>query len=103
MMFEYPFDIRADDDILHGIAQQVACHAHAAGMREFYEYSEVRTVLPQDRMRRMPDTLPTEDPAARFDLGPLGIESVTAMTDPLGPKLPGLAMTASLHQEPVLP
>ena len=33
MMLEYAFDLRADRHHLHGIAQQVAYHAHAARVR----------------------------------------------------------------------
>jgi hypothetical protein len=33
MMFEYAVNIRSNGDRLHGIAEQVAYHAHAAGMR----------------------------------------------------------------------
>src|ERR1700744_1960646 len=50
----------------------------------------------------MPDTLPTEDASARFDLGPLGIERVTAMTKPLRSELPGPAMGAALHHQSIV-
>ena len=102
MMFEYTFDIRADHDSLHWVAQQVTHHAHSPGMRDFHEHREIGTTLPERRVGRMPDALPAEDPAAGFDLGPLRIKGVAAMTDPFGPKLPSMTMPASLHQEPVL-
>jgi len=101
-MFEHAFDIRSDHDRLHRIAQQVAYHAHAAGMRYLHEHGEVRTMLPERRMGGMPDALPTEDPTTRFDLGPMRIKRVTAVTKPLGPELPSVTMAAALHHEPVL-
>ena len=102
MMFEYTFDIRADHDSLHWAAQQVTHHAHSPGMRDFHEHREIGTTLPERRVGGMPDTLPTEYSATRFDLSPLRIEGVAVMTDPLGPKLPCLTMRAALHQKPVL-
>ncbi len=57
-------------------------------------------MLPERRMRGMPDPLPTEDPALRLDFSPIRIKDVTAMTDPLGSKLSGATMAASLHQRP---
>jgi hypothetical protein len=100
VMFEYAFNIRSNDDGPHCIAQQVAYHSHTTGMRDFHEHGEVRTVVPERRVGRMPDTLPTEDPAARFDLGPVWIEGMAAMAYPLGPKLPIATMGAALHQKP---
>src|ERR1700761_8764581 len=59
-------------------------------------------MLPQRRMRRMPDTFPTEDAAARLDLGPLGIECVAMVTEPFGTELPAAATDAALHQKPIV-
>lgn len=103
MVFEHAVDIRSDRDCLHRIAQQVTYHPHAPGMRYLYEHGEIRTMLPERRMGGMPDALPTEDPTARFDLGPMRIKGVTAMTEPLRSELPSVAMAALLHHEPVFP
>ncbi len=97
MMLEHPFDMRSDRDVLHRVTQQIADHPHAASMRNLHEHGEIRTVLLQDRVRRMPDPLPTEDPSTRIDLCPFGIEGVAAMTDPFRSKLPRCAMATSLH------
>src|SRR5262249_34171893 len=59
-------------------------------------------MLPEYRVGGMPDTLPAEDTAARFDLRPFGIKRVAVMTEPFGTKLPGAAMGAALHQQLVL-
>jgi hypothetical protein len=103
MMLEHPFDVCSDRNLLHRIAEQVAHHAHAIGMRQLDQYGEVGTMLSEDRVRGMPDPLPTEDAAARFDLDPLGIEGVTAVTQPFRSELPGLTMAAALYEQPVLP
>jgi hypothetical protein len=102
MMFKYAFDLRADRDILHWIAEQVANHAYSASVRDFYKYSEVGTRSAKRRVRGMPDPLPAEDPAKGFDLSPLRIKGVAVMAYPLGPKLPGVTMGAALHQQPAL-
>ncbi len=67
-------------------------------MWQLDKYGDVRTMIPEDRMRRMPDTLPAEDAAPRFDLGPRRIERVTAVTQPFRSELPSLTMAAALHQ-----
>ena len=59
-------------------------------------------MLPQRRMGRVPDALPTKYSATRLDLDPLGIESMAAMTEPLGSELPGLATAATLNHKSVL-
>lgn len=101
-MFEHTVDIGSNHDDLQRIAQQIAHHAYAAGLRNLDKYGEVGTMLPERRMRGMPDPFPAEDPAARLDFSPIWIKGVTAMTDPLGSKLPGTTMAASLHQKPAL-
>ena len=98
MMLEHAFNVRSNHNFLHRIAQQIAYHAHAIGMRQLDKHGDVRTVVSERRVRRMPDPLPTEDAAARFDLGPFGIERVTAVTKPFRSELPCLAMAAALYQ-----
>ncbi len=99
MMLEHAFDVCPDHDLLHWIAQQVSYHADAAGLRQFDKDGDVRTMMiAERRVRRMPDTLPTEDAAPRFDLGPFRIEGMTAVTQPLRTKLPCLTMAAALHK-----
>src|ERR1700739_1307974 len=71
-------------------------------MWQFDKHGKVGTVLPERRMRGMPDPLPAEDAAARCDLDPFGVEGVTAMAEPLRSELPSLTMAAALHQEPAL-
>jgi hypothetical protein len=70
-------------------------------MRQFDEDRKVRTMLPECRVRRMPDALPAKNAAARLDLDPLGIKGMAAMTEPFGSELPGLATRAALQQESV--
>ena len=101
-MLEHPVDIGADRNRLCGIAEQIADHAHAAGMRQLDEHGDVGTVPLQCGVRWMPRPLPTEDPAMRLDLGPFRIEGVAMMADPFRTELPGVAMAAALHQKPAL-
>src|SRR5882672_1162027 len=58
-------------------------------------------MLPERGVGRMPDTLPTEDAALRFDLRPFGIKRVTPVAKPLRTELPVAAAAATLHQKPV--
>jgi hypothetical protein len=102
MMLEHAFDVCPDHNFLHRITQQVSYHAHAAGMRQFDKNGDVRTMIPECRVRRMPRAFPAENPAPRFDLGPFRIEGVTAMTQPFRAKLPRLAMAAALHKQLVM-
>ena len=44
MMLEHAFNVCSDHHLLHRIAQQVAHHAHAIGMRQFDKDGDVRTV-----------------------------------------------------------
>lgn len=97
-MLEHPFNLSSDNDGLLGIAQQIAHQAYAAGVWQLDKHCDVRTVVPQRRVRGMPHTFPTEDPAGRFDLSPCGIESVTMMAYPFRPELPGSTAVTALHQ-----
>ena len=98
MMLEHALNLSSDHNFLRRIAQQVAHHAHAIGTRQLDKYGDVGTMLPKNRVGGMPDTLPTEDAAPRFDLSPFGIEGVTAVTQPFRSELPGLTMTAALYE-----
>jgi hypothetical protein len=98
MMLEHAFDFCPDHNFLHRITQQVSYHAYAAGMWQFDKYGDVRTVILERRVRRMPSALPAEDLAPRFDLSPFRIEGVTAVAQPFRAKLPRLAMAAALHK-----
>jgi hypothetical protein len=102
MMFEHTYYGSLDRYWLHRISEQVANQTHAACMRNFHEHREVWSMLPERRVGRMPDTLPTVDTAVGFDLSPLWIEGVTAMTYPFGTELPRMTMPAALHQKPPL-
>ncbi len=84
MVLEHALDGVADYDGLHGITQQVAYHANAAGMRQFDEHGEVGPVLLEGRMRRVPDAFPTEDAATSLDLCPFRIKCMAAVAEPFG-------------------
>jgi hypothetical protein len=98
MMLEHAFNVGSDNNFLPRIAQQIAHHAYASGVRQLNKHSDVRTVISERRVRRMPDPLPTEDAAARLDFGPFGVKRVTAMTEPFRTELPCPAMAAPLYQ-----
>ena len=102
MMFEHTVDIRPDRDVLHRIAQEVSDHADKTCLRQLDKDRDVRAMLFERRVRGMPDPLPTEDAAPRFDLDPFRIEGMAAVTQPLRPELPRLAMAAALHKQPVM-
>src|ERR1700751_1404007 len=70
MMLEHALNFSSDRNFLRRIAQQVAHHAHAIGVRQFDKYRDVGTMLPKNRVGGVPDTLPTEDAPPRFDLSP---------------------------------
>ena len=74
MMFEYALDASADGYSLHGIAEQIAHHAHASGVRQFYQNGNIWSVLTQRIVGRAPDALPTEDAPARRDRNPFKLE-----------------------------
>ena len=97
MMLEHALNLRSDHNFLRRVAQQVAHHAHAIGVRQFDKYGEVGTMHPKKRVGGMPDTLPTEDAPPRFDLSPFGIEGVATVTQPFRSELPGPTMAAALH------
>jgi len=70
MMFEETFDLITDGKGLSGIAQQVSDHPDVTSMRQFHEYSQIRTAHFQDGVRGMPNPFPAEDSPRRFNLGP---------------------------------
>jgi hypothetical protein len=98
MMLEHAFNLRSDHHFLHRITQQIADHPHAIRTGQLDKYCDVRSMIPEHRMGRMPDTLPAEDAAPWVDIGPLGIERVTAVTQPFRPELPSPTMAAALHE-----
>jgi hypothetical protein len=98
MMLEHALNLSSDHNFLHRIAQQVTDHAHVTGMREFDKHSDVGTVVLEDRVGRVPDTLPTEDAPPRIDLSPFGIEGVATVTQPFRSELPGPTMAAALYE-----
>lgn len=98
VVFEYALDVSSNRDRLHRIAKQVADHANAAGVRKLDKHRDVRTMVPERLVRGMPDALPTEDPAARLDLGPFGIEGVAVVTQPFRSELPCPTMATALYE-----
>src|SRR6516164_1269010 len=101
MMLEHAFDLSPDCDGLHRIAEQVADHANAAGMRQLDQHGEIGAMLLEGCMGRMPDALPAEDAPMGFDLGPFGVKRVAFVAEPLRAELPSLAVGAALHPKPV--
>jgi hypothetical protein len=73
MMLEHAFNVGSNNNFLHRIAQQVAYHAHAIGVRQLNKHGDVRTVVSERRVRWMPDPFPTEDAAVRLDFSPFGV------------------------------
>ncbi|GKQ49400.1 hypothetical protein BRSPCE3_02540 [Bradyrhizobium sp. Ce-3] len=98
MMFENPFNLFSDRDGLLGIAQEIADHAYAAGVRQLDKQSHVRPVPLQHGVRGMPHALPTENATGWLDLSPRWIKGVTMMAYPFRPELPGTAAVTALHQ-----
>ncbi|MFX3658389.1 MAG: hypothetical protein ACN6I7_04495 [bacterium] len=57
-MLENAFDGAADGHRLVGVAQQIADEPDVVRLRQFYEHHQIRPVLRERRMHRMPDPLP---------------------------------------------
>ena len=102
MVLEGPLDLSTNCNRLHRITHEIANHANAARMGQLDEDGEVRAMLFEGRVRRMPDPLPAKNTAARLDLSPFRIEGVAIVAEPLRPKLPVVAMGTALYQQPVL-
>lgn len=87
MMLEPAFNLRSDHDFLHRIAQQIAHHAHAIGMRQLDKHGKLGTMVRERCVGRMPDTFPTEDAAPwsirdrRRDSGDTAIPARIATSD----------------------
>ena len=69
MRLEHRLDFGADRHLLPGIAQKVAEHAHAAGVRQFDQHDDVGPVALERRVHRMPGPFPAVDAAATGDFG----------------------------------
>ncbi len=100
MVFKDPFNCNVNFNGLRGIPQQVAYHPDVAGMWQLNKYSYVRSMRLKGSVSRMPDALPTENAASRFDFRPLRVEGVASMTKPLRTELPCLTVGASLDEQP---
>src|SRR5690606_35628792 len=88
VMLELPDHLGPDDDLLHGIAQQVADHADIAGVGQFDQYRQIGAMVGERLMRGMPYPLPAVDAAGGLDLCPRRIEAVAMMAQPFGAELP---------------
>lgn len=102
MMLKEARNFCSNGDVLHRIAQEIADHADAVGMREFNQDGDVGTMTPQDGVRRMPNAFPAENAAAGLDLDPIGIERMAAVTKPFRSELPRPTMPAALHEQPIV-
>jgi len=102
MVLELALDKSPDRDSLQGIAEKITHHSDIPGIRQFHQDRKIRSMVAQGLVGWTPDTLPAEDTAARLDGGPLNFEGMATMAEPFGPELPGPALRAALHQQPVL-
>jgi len=102
MMLELPNHLRANEDVLQRIAQQVADKAYVACMRQLYKHGNIGTMIFQRLMGRMPDALPTVYPSRRLDIFPCRIEFMALMAQPFRTELPGPAMDAPLYSQPAV-
>src|SRR6267143_357740 len=96
---EHRLDRRAARDLLHRVSYQIADHAHVAGPGQLDQHDDVRSVIRQRRMHRVPGALPRIDAAARRHRHPLEIEGETAVANPLRPPLESAAGPAALHAQ----
>jgi hypothetical protein len=98
MVFKDTFNCATNFNRLCRVSQQVAHHPDVAGVWQLNKYGYVGSMRPKGSMRWMPDTLPTENVATRFNFRPLRVEGVASMTKPLRTELPCLTVGASLDQ-----
>ncbi len=73
--------------------------ANVVGVGQFDEHHEIRALILQRRMHRMPDALVAVDDAARRGLFVAQVEAQAAMADPLRSPLPAFARAAALQQQ----
>ena len=66
VMFEHGLDRCADAYRLARIAQEIAQHAHAPGVRQLDHDDDIRTGVPEGRVYRMPGASPAIDHALRL-------------------------------------
>src|SRR5882672_3668427 len=96
---EHRLHRRADRDLLRRVSCQVPDHAHVAGLGQLDQHDDVRSVVPQRRMHRVPGALPRIDAAAWRHRHPLEIEGEAAVADPLRSPLKSAAGAAALHAQ----
>ena len=99
VVFEYAGHVRADVDRCARIAEQVADQPNVVGVGQFHQHDEIRTLILQRRMHRMPDAFVAVDDAARRGLFVAQVETQAAMADPLRSPLPAFARAAALQQQ----
>src|SRR4029434_2081812 len=99
MWLEHRGHRRADSHELTRIADQVAEHADAPGLRQFHEHHDVRAVLLEGGMHGVPRALPAVDDAAAVHALPAHLEGEARVADPLGTPLPGAALSAALDDQ----
>src|SRR5215831_6796886 len=88
---EHGFDGRADPDELTRIAEEIAEHADLARLRQLDEHHDVRAVILEGGMHRMPRALPAINNAPPLDPLPVHVEGEAGVADPLRPPLPRAA------------
>lgn len=70
MGFEYRLDGCSDHDLLVRVAKEIPQHANVARVRQFNEYGNIRAVVAQRRMYRMPTAGPGPDTAFALHRNP---------------------------------
>ena len=81
------------------VAEQVADHADAVGLRQLDQHDDVGALLGQRRVHRVPDALVAVDHALGRRLLVAQVEGVAVVAEPLGSPLPAVARVAALQQQ----
>ena len=98
-MFEYAFDSSANLYRPLRITQKISHQTNASGVRQFDEHDQIRTLLAQRRVDRMPHAFIAVNDAVSGSLRKTDIKAVTTMADPFRPPLPGVATLTLLNPQ----
>jgi hypothetical protein len=102
VVFEDRAHRASDLEDLMGIAEQISDDSHVVGLGQFDESHDVRALIGEGGMHRVPDTLMAIEHALRARFLVTEIEGVAPVTHELRSPLPALAAVASLQQQPFL-
>ena len=102
VMLENRMHLGTDLDILTRVAEEVADHAGTVVVGKLHQYDDVRALLVERGMHRVPDALVAVDAPNQRHLVEREILAVAPMADPLRAPLPSTAVAAVLQDQALL-